>query len=146
MHFEACQPRLSKYESGFLELGHYPAINHTEFKMTMKVIGISEYPKVPGKTPGKEGSSAITDSEEHSDHLSLEDQNDLGKEQVFSQESFGLTSQNSQTSKKPLTNRSRSKKTPDGSIQSDASDISRGSTIPTQKCVDKYFSDAKRAG
>jgi len=43
-HFPHCQPKLEIWNSGFLESSELPETNEEDFRMTLRIMGVSEKP------------------------------------------------------------------------------------------------------
>jgi hypothetical protein len=48
-HFPFCQPNLEDCESGYLANNEVPERNEEDFKMMLKLMGVSEKPQKPRK-------------------------------------------------------------------------------------------------
>ena len=48
-HFPKCQPNLEKWESGYLLDGQLPERNHEDFRMMLKLMGVSEKARKPAQ-------------------------------------------------------------------------------------------------
>ena len=91
-HFPYCQPKLEVWNSGYLENSELPETNVEDFRMMLRIMGVSEKPQKPRKRLPTPAPAQDTGSEEEADSVSRFSGKQVQPEEPESDASFGLAS------------------------------------------------------
>ena len=166
-HYRDCQPHLSDEETGFLRNGELPERHAEDFRMVLKLMGMSEKSQKPrrGPKPGqkrnKEAAQFLTPPSESDEDLECSEEvasgnlsggfdiytpggpdffvNTKDEPAIYSQESFGDVSSKCRQDTQS-THKSKSER------QKSEQRVPKESTLPTNAKVQKLWNVAKAQG